>query len=47
MLVLGETGYEGRALNKDVDLTWDTSEYPDEYYAEVMDSMYHSRRRKL
>ena len=37
---LGETGYEGRALNKDVDLVWDTSEYPDEYYAEVMDSIY-------
>ena len=37
---LGETGYEGRALNKDVDLVWDTSEYPDEYYAEVMDSLY-------
>lgn len=37
---LGETGYEGRSLNKDVDLVWDTSEYPDEYYAEVMDSIY-------
>ncbi|WP_190809868.1 gliding motility lipoprotein GldK [Flagellimonas sp. S3867] len=37
---LGETGYEGRALNTDVDLVWDTSEYPDEYYAEVMDSIY-------
>ena len=37
---LGETGYEGRALNMDVDLVWDTSEYPDEYYAEVMDSIY-------
>lgn len=37
---LGATGYEGRALNKDVDLVWDTSEYPDEYYSEVMDSMY-------
>ncbi len=36
----GETGYEGRALNKDVDLIWDTRDYPDEYYAEVMDSMY-------
>jgi sulfatase modifying factor 1 len=33
--------YEGRALNWDEDLVWDTSEYPDEYYAEVMvDSMY-------
>lgn len=37
---MGETGYEGRALNKDEDLIWDTSEYPDEYYAEVMDSLY-------
>jgi gliding motility-associated lipoprotein GldK len=38
---LGENLYEGRALNWDEDLVWDTSEYPDEYYAEVMvDSMY-------
>ncbi|MCK0161623.1 gliding motility lipoprotein GldK [Allomuricauda sp. F6463D] len=37
---LGETGYEGRSLNKDVDLVWDTSEYPDEYYSEIMDSIY-------
>ena len=37
---LGETGYEGRKLNKKVDLEWDTSKYPDEYYVEVMDSMY-------
>lgn len=37
---LGETGYEGRALNKDEDLVWDTSDYPDEYYTEVMDSIY-------
>ncbi|WP_417361858.1 gliding motility lipoprotein GldK [Galbibacter sp.] len=40
----GETGYEGRSLNKDVDLIWDVSEYPDEYYAEVMDSMYLSTK---
>ncbi|MFM1879330.1 MAG: hypothetical protein RLZZ241_2196 [Bacteroidota bacterium] len=32
--------YEGRALSKDEDLIWDTSDYPDAYYAEVMDSMY-------
>ena len=32
--------YEGRALNREEDLIWDTSEYPDAYYAEVMDSMY-------
>ncbi len=37
---LGPTGYEGRKLNKDVDLIWDTADYPDEYYAEVMDTMY-------
>ncbi|MCX2679985.1 gliding motility lipoprotein GldK [Galbibacter sp. EGI 63066] len=37
---MGETGYEGRQLNKDVDLVWDVSKYPDEYYTEVMDSMY-------
>jgi len=37
---LGETGYEGRKLNHEVDLIFDTAEYPDEYYAEVMDTMY-------
>ncbi|NNK83368.1 MAG: gliding motility lipoprotein GldK [Flavobacteriaceae bacterium] len=37
---LGPTGYEGRKLNKDVDLIFDTQDYPDEYYAEVMDTMY-------
>ncbi len=37
---LGPTGYEGRKINKDVDLIFDTSEYLDEYYAEVMDTMY-------
>lgn len=37
---LGPTGYEGRKLNRDVDLILDTSEYPDEYYAEIMDTMY-------
>jgi len=37
---LGDTGYEGRKLNHDVDLIFDTNEYPDEYYAEVMDTMY-------
>lgn len=41
---MGETGYEGRSLNKDVDLIWDISEYPDEYYAEVMDSIYLSTK---
>ncbi|WP_350286216.1 gliding motility lipoprotein GldK [uncultured Croceitalea sp.] len=37
---MGDNYYEGYALNKDVDLVWDTSDYPDEYYAEVMDSLY-------
>ncbi|MGS2741568.1 type IX secretion system lipoprotein PorK/GldK [Sinomicrobium sp. M5D2P17] len=37
---MGETGYEGRMLNKKTRLIWDTSKYPDEYYTEVMDSMY-------
>ncbi|WP_299549129.1 gliding motility lipoprotein GldK [Seonamhaeicola sp.] len=37
---LGPTGYEGRKINKDIDLVYDTSEYIDEYYAEVMDTMY-------
>ncbi|WGK65335.1 T9SS ring complex lipoprotein PorK/GldK [Croceiramulus getboli] len=33
-------GFEGRRLNKEVDLIWDTAEFPDEYYVEVMDTMY-------
>lgn len=33
-------GYENRKINKDVDIIWDTRDYPDEYYAEVMDTMY-------
>ncbi|MEP2057393.1 MAG: gliding motility lipoprotein GldK, partial [Maribacter litoralis] len=37
---MGETGYEGRALSKDEELIWDTSDYPDEYYTEIMDSIY-------
>lgn len=37
---LGPTGYEGRKLNQEVDLILDTADYPDEYYAEVMDTMY-------
>ena len=36
----GEDFYEGRKINKDVDLIWDTARYPDVYYAEVMDTMY-------
>jgi gliding motility-associated lipoprotein GldK len=30
----------GRQINRDIDIIWDTGEYPDEFYAEVMDSMY-------
>lgn len=37
---LGETGFEGRKLNKDIDIIWDTADYPDEYYSEIMDTMY-------
>ena len=37
---MGETGYEGRALSKDEELVWNTSDYPDEYYTEIMDSIY-------
>jgi sulfatase modifying factor 1 len=36
----GDDFYEGRKVNKNVDIIWDTSKYPDEYYAEVMDTMY-------
>jgi gliding motility-associated lipoprotein GldK len=32
--------YAGRKLNKKVKLIKDTSKYPDEYYSEVMDTMY-------
>ena len=32
--------YQGRKLNKDIDIIWDTQDYPDEAYARVMDSMY-------
>lgn len=32
--------YEGRKINKNVKLITKTNDYPDEYYAEVMDSMY-------
>ncbi|EDM44977.1 lipoprotein, putative [unidentified eubacterium SCB49] len=37
---LGDDFYAGRRINRDIDLIWDTQEYPDEYYVEVMDSMY-------
>ncbi len=32
--------YQGRRLNKDIDIIWDTRDYPDEAYTRVMDSMY-------
>lgn len=35
-----EDPYAGRKLNRKVKLITDTSKYPDEYYTEVMDSMY-------
>ncbi|WP_461532147.1 T9SS ring complex lipoprotein PorK/GldK [Sinomicrobium sp.] len=38
---MGETGFEGRMLNKKPKLIWDQNKYPDQYYAEVMiDSIY-------
>ncbi|TRZ43334.1 gliding motility lipoprotein GldK [Robertkochia solimangrovi] len=37
---MDEESYRGRRLNKDIDLVWRTSRYPDQYYSEVMDSMY-------
>jgi sulfatase modifying factor 1 len=37
---LGPTGYEGRKINHDIDLVFDTGDYTDEYYTEVMDTMY-------
>ncbi len=37
---IGDDLYAGRKINRNVDIIWDTAEYPDEYYAEVMDSLY-------
>ena len=37
---VGDDYYAGRKINSDIDLIWDTAEYPDEYYSEVMDTMY-------
>ncbi|MBN4070348.1 gliding motility lipoprotein GldK [Olleya sp. AH-315-F22] len=36
----GDDYYEGRKLNHDIDLIFDTADYPDIYYTEVMDTMY-------
>ena len=40
---MGDDPYDGYKLNKDVDIEWDTRDYPDEFYSEVMDSL--CRRR--
>jgi gliding motility-associated lipoprotein GldK len=37
---MGEDFYEGRKINNRIELIWDTANYPDEYYTEVMDSIY-------
>jgi len=37
---MGDDFYAGRKINNEVDLIWETGEYPDEYYSEVMDTMY-------
>ena len=36
----GDDPYAGRKINHKVALKWQTGQYPDEHYAEVMDSMY-------
>jgi len=36
---VSEDLYAGSALNWDADLTWDTEDYVDQNYAEVMDSL--------
>lgn len=37
---ISEDSYAGRALNWDNSIQWSTQDYPDQAYAEVMDSMY-------
>ena len=37
---MGDDFYAGRVINNNLDIQWDTANYPDEYYAEVMDTMY-------
>jgi len=32
--------FDNRPLSRDQDLIWDVNDYPDEYYVEVMDSLY-------
>ena len=36
----GDDPYVGRKINKKVPLKWNTNQYPDDKYTEVMDSMY-------
>ncbi len=38
--MLNTYGNEQRKINNDIDLVFDTEDYPDELYAEVMDEMY-------
>ncbi|OZV69121.1 gliding motility lipoprotein GldK [Winogradskyella aurantia] len=38
--MLNTYGNEQRQINRDIDLIFETDEYPDELYAEVMDGMY-------
>ena len=35
-----DEGNENRKINRDVPIIWDTRDYPDEYYAAIMDTMY-------
>ncbi|MDA9310335.1 gliding motility lipoprotein GldK [Flavobacteriaceae bacterium] len=32
--------FAGRKINNNIDIIWDTAEYPDEFYVEVMNEMY-------
>ena len=43
--MLDTYGDEQRKINNDVDLIFETEDYPDELYSEVMDNMYLSVRR--
>lgn len=37
---MGDDFYAGRKINNKVKLIWETAQYPDEFYSEVMDTMY-------
>jgi gliding motility-associated lipoprotein GldK len=43
--MLDTYGDEQRQINRDVDLIFDTEDYPDELYAEVMDGMYNPKEK--